>query len=196
MSIYKYDQQDLFADFEDFDAQEKGDQEKITKARELAERAHQGQTRDEGTPYFEHVNRVSQRLIDKNESSHSIVIAYLHDVLEDTHITYEELKEHFGLYVADGVNVLTKQKGADIKKYLQNIIEYKSSRIAYIKLLDRIDNISSLALCPDEHKVRNYIKETKEIFIPVMSSGRQMKHHSYIELMKELKEEMANVTEI
>ena len=193
MIINKYDQQDLFDDFEAFDAQEKEGQEKVKKARELASVAHQGQTRDEGTPYFEHVNRVAQRLIDKNESSHSIVIAYLPDVLEDTNITYEELKEQFGKYVADGVSVLTKQKGADVKKYLQNIIEYKSSRIAYIKLFDRIDNISSLALCPDENKVRKYIKETKEIFIPVMSSGRQMEHHSYIELMNELEEQLAIV---
>ena len=193
MSIYKYDQQDLFDDFEAFDAQEKEDQEEIKKAREFAERAHQGQTRDEGTPYFEHVNRVAQRLIDKHELPQYIVIAYLHDILEDTHITYDDLKDQFDKYTADSVNVLTKQKGADVNKYLQNIIDHESYGLAYIKVLDRIDNISSIPLCPDENKVRNYIKETKENFIPVMSSGRQMKHHSYIELMKELKELLAIV---
>lgn len=191
--MYKYDLQDLSQDLEDFATHEQSEQNEIQKAKELAELSHQGQTRDEGTPYFEHVERVAKRLTEMRGQAHYVIIAYLHDILEDTHITYTDLRDQFGRYVADGVQALTKEKGEDVSKYLKNIINHKSYGLAYIKLLDRIDNISSLQLCPNKNKIKRYIKETQDVFIPVMSSGRQMQHSDYSELMKELTERLNKI---
>jgi len=187
---FKYDSDDLAQDFEDFKNQKEKENKEIQAAKELAELSHQGQTRDEGTPYFEHVERVAQRLIDMRELSEYIIIAYLHDILEDTHITYDDLKEQFGIPVADGVQTLTKTRGADVNQYLKNIVNHKSYGLAYVKMLDRIDNVSSLSFCPSENKVKKYIKETQDIFIPTMSTGRQMKHSDYTALLNELNEKL------
>ena len=79
------------------------------RALEFAKQKHKGQVRDEGTPYFEHIKGVMEILIKEGNTREDevLTVAALHDVLEDTECSYEELKDNFGSRVADAVQLLT-----------------------------------------------------------------------------------------
>jgi len=85
--------------------------EMIAKAYHFSERAHQGQSRESGAPYFEHPYAVALILAELELDVETIVAGLLHDVLEDTPVTREELEENFGatvLMLVDGVTKLEK----------------------------------------------------------------------------------------
>ncbi|MCB6585535.1 GTP pyrophosphokinase, partial [Streptococcus gordonii] len=74
-----------------------------------------GQMRDEGTENISHPIAVSKRLTNPDE----IIIALLHDTLEDTDVTYEEIKKEFGIAIADKIQLLTHKKGISYSDYLK-----------------------------------------------------------------------------
>jgi len=165
----------------------------IERARNLAILAHEGQTRDEGTPYFEHVARVATKLSTLNLSPSIIIIGYLHDTIEDTYITHLDLVNQFGPTVANAVEVLTKTKGINLADYLKKIVDYPDIGPSYIKIADRIDNICSLKQCPSKDKVNRYIYQTESVFLPCMMSSLYRLDSTYNSLINELKSTLEEI---
>lgn len=138
-------------------------------ALQFANEKHKGQTRRGGADYINHPIRVANHVILAKQSHKfdDIVIAsYLHDTIEDTNTTYDEIKDLFGALVADLVLEVTSDK-SEIKRlskveYLKNKMLKMSSWALVIKLADRLDNIADL-IHADEKFRKKYIKETTEI---------------------------------
>lgn len=141
----------------------------------VAREAHEGQTRSSGEPYIIHPVAVSRILAEMRLDHESLMAALLHDVIEDTPVSKEELAEQFGETVAelvDGVSKLDKLKFRDRKeaqaenfrKMIMAMVH--DIRVILIKLADRTHNMRTLgALRPD--KRRRIARETLEIFSPL-----------------------------
>ena len=150
----------------------------IDKAFETANSFHQGQLRRSGEPYIIHPIAVANILIDLGMDYQSIVAALLHDVVEDTDYTIEQLTEEFGEDVAvlvDGVTKLGKvqlnsretkeeQQAENVRKML--LAMSKDIRVIIVKLADRLHNMRTLEFV-DPQKQRDKALETLEIFAPI-----------------------------
>ena len=135
-----------------------------------ATKVHTGQTRSDKTPYIAHPTRVAQT-IQQYKKSHNldalISAAYLHDTIEDTNTTFDDLKKMFGGLVAELVKELTSDK-AEIDKvgkteYLASKMTKMSSYALAIKLADRLDNVSDLRTAKNPAWRDKYRKETEAI---------------------------------
>ena len=122
----------------------------IQKAYEIANSAHEGQKRLSGEPYIMHPLSVAIILASLGMDQASIIAALLHDTVEDTSITYDEVKKQFGETIADLVDGVTKigkvplqtkeeQQAENIRKML--IAMSRDIRVIIIKLADRIHNM-------------------------------------------------------
>lgn len=134
---------------------------------EFAKKKHKGQFRKfSKDPYIIHPIRVANILKNINEKDDVIMAAYLHDTIEDTNTTYEEIKDKFGLIIANLVKELTKNRSEIEKigkvKYLINKINNMSIDALTIKLADRLDNVMELSKSDQEFKEK-YEEETIEI---------------------------------
>lgn len=108
----------------------------LKKAIYLAEKAHQGQVDKGGQPYILHPKRVMERCKTEKEK----IVAMLHDVIEDTEITAEDLRnEGFSAEVLEAVVCLTKKYGEDYMDYIERVCENKLA--AKVKLADLTDNM-------------------------------------------------------
>jgi len=120
------------------------------KALQIAFNAHKGQTRrDSNIPYIIHPIRVSQQFQDEDLKT----IAVLHDVIEDTDITYEYLQEEFTQDIALSVFTLTKCDDEKYSDYIDAILEDENA--TKVKIADIIDNLSDN---PKESMIPRYIK--------------------------------------
>lgn len=160
----------------------KADMNVIRRACVLAQQAHQGQTRASGEPYFQHSLAVANILAALRLDSETIAAAVLHDVLEDTPVTLEELETEFGSTIAklvDGVtkmgqiqeyrgqNKKTKKERAQaesLRKMLLAMVD--DVRVVLIKLADRTHNMRTLAHLREDKRKR-IAKETLDIFAPL-----------------------------
>lgn len=151
------------------------DLSKIVSAYELAEKFHHDQKRESGEPYISHPLAVSYILLELGMDTDTICAALLHDVVEDTECTLEELQKRFGTDVAMLVNGVTKlkkvetftkdeQKAENIRKILLAMSE--DIRVIIIKLADRLHNMRTLNFCRDE-KRRTIAHETMNIYAPI-----------------------------
>ncbi|MDA0149361.1 bifunctional GTP diphosphokinase/guanosine-3',5'-bis pyrophosphate 3'-pyrophosphohydrolase [Vibrio sp. LaRot3] len=141
----------------------------------VAKDAHEGQTRSSGEPYIIHPVAVARILAEMRLDIETLQAALLHDVIEDTEVTKEELEEQFGTTVAelvDGVSKLDKLKFRDRKEaQAENfrkmvLAMVQDIRVILIKLADRTHNMRTLgALRPD--KKRRIARETLEIYSPL-----------------------------
>ncbi|MFC5078974.1 Guanosine-3',5'-bis(diphosphate) 3'-pyrophosphohydrolase [Vibrio thalassae] len=141
----------------------------------VARDAHEGQTRSSGEPYIIHPVAVARILAEMRLDIETLQAALLHDVIEDTEVTKEELEEQFGTSVAelvDGVSKLDKLKFRDRKEaQAENfrkmvLAMVQDIRVILIKLSDRTHNMRTLgALRPD--KKRRIARETLEIYAPL-----------------------------
>ncbi|MGR5178510.1 bifunctional GTP diphosphokinase/guanosine-3',5'-bis pyrophosphate 3'-pyrophosphohydrolase [Vibrio parahaemolyticus] len=141
----------------------------------VARDAHEGQTRSSGEPYIIHPVAVARILAEMRLDIETLQAALLHDVIEDTEVTKEELEEQFGTTVAelvDGVSKLDKLKFRDRKEaQAENfrkmvLAMVQDIRVILIKLSDRTHNMRTLgALRPD--KKRRIARETLEIYAPL-----------------------------
>lgn len=154
------------------------DSEKIAHIREaflVADQAHQGQIRKTGEPYITHPIEVGTILADLQMDAETIIAGLLHDILEDTHITKQELTQQFGKTVADLVDGVTKLSKIQFKSKAEAQADYfrkmilamsKDIRVILVKLADRLHNMRTL-----EHlslrKQRQIAQETLEIFSPI-----------------------------
>lgn len=154
---------------------DKEDIEYIKKAYEIAREAHEGQYRRSGEPYIIHPVQVAKILYELGMDSESMIAALLHDVVEDTELTKEDVKKEFGEDVAELVEGVTKlgkvplftkeeQQAENVRKMLMAMSQ--DIRVIIIKLADRIHNMRTLAFMRP-HKRREKAQETLEIYAPI-----------------------------
>ena len=150
---------------------------RITQAYVFARNAHEGQKRRSGEPYIIHPVAVAQILAGMGMDGDSICAALLHDVVEDTPVTDQQVRASFGDSVAQLVDGVTKigqipfspdqqeeQQNENIRKML--LAMSRDIRVIIIKLADRVHNMRTLAYMPEE-KRRFKAKETLEIYAPI-----------------------------
>lgn len=144
----------------------------IRTAYERARLAHEGQTRSSGDPYITHPLAVAKILSNMRMDHHSLMAAMLHDVIEDTGVSKEELSDEFGETVADlvdGVSKLThiefsSQEEKQAKNFEKMAIAMaKDIRVIIVKLADRLHNMRTLGPLKPE-KRRRIAKETLDIY--------------------------------
>ena len=149
--------------------------EMIEKAYDLANTAHQGVCRRSGEPYICHPLAVARLVLDLGMDSESIAAALLHDVVEDTPTTLDDLKAAFGEEVAllvDGVTKLTKIQFSNIEELqAENLRKMllamsRDVRVMIIKLCDRLHNMRTGDAWP-EQKRRDKARETMEVYAPI-----------------------------
>ena len=142
----------------------------LTKAYNFALDAHKKQKRDEGVPYINHPVAVANILSDLKLDSATITTGLLHDTIEDTHATYQTIKEEFGQEVADLVEGVTKisvfenqaisnSKAENFRKLI--LATSKDIRVLLVKLADRLHNMRTIKVVEKEKQIRK-AKETME----------------------------------
>lgn len=147
----------------------------IKKAYEFAKAAHEGQKRSSGEDYFIHPCAVVEILADFGFDSSTVIAAFLHDVLEDTPVTPEQLAEEFGqeiLELVEGVTKLDKlqftnreeAQAENFRKFFMAMA--KDLRVIIVKLADRLHNMRSLKYLPPE-KQQYISRETLDIYAPL-----------------------------
>lgn len=149
------------------------------QALEFANEKHAGQKRRSGEDYIVHPKRVAKH-VSRYKKSHKlsdlIAAAYLHDTIEDTDTSIQEIGEKFGDLVASLVNELTSDKTEIRKqgktKYLINKLLNMSDWGLVIKLADRLDNVSDLKNTTDIKFKEKYKKETNEILDSISKDRR------------------------
>ncbi|SEM72822.1 RelA/SpoT family protein [Lihuaxuella thermophila] len=152
------------------------DIEQLEKAYQFAREAHQGQVRKSGEPYIHHPVAVAEILAELQMDIATLVAALLHDVVEDTGVTLEQIEAQFGETVknlVDGVTKLNKRMKfkSNEEHQAENhrkmfVAMAQDIRVILIKLADRLHNMRTLKYMP-EHKQRQKAKETLEIFAPL-----------------------------
>ncbi|MDQ7037967.1 MAG: bifunctional (p)ppGpp synthetase/guanosine-3',5'-bis(diphosphate) 3'-pyrophosphohydrolase, partial [Aquificota bacterium] len=151
------------------------DQEIIRKAFEFSLEKHEGQRRKSGEPYITHTLSVAKILADLNMDQVTVCAGLLHDVLEDTNTTYEELREAFGEEIANIVEGVTKigrikfknLKEAQAENFRKLIIATaKDIRVVIVKLADRLHNMRTLGYLSREKRLR-IAEETLEVYAPI-----------------------------
>lgn len=149
---------------------------KIKKAFLFGQKAHEGQFRKSGESYFNHPIATAIIIIELGMDNESIIAALLHDVIEDTEITADEVKRQFGADVAMLVEALTKlanipfvtredAQAENIRKMLLAMSE--DIRVIIIKLADRLHNMRTIEGHKSEDKRRDIAKETLDIYAPI-----------------------------
>ncbi|WP_426515117.1 RelA/SpoT family protein [Diaminobutyricibacter sp. McL0618] len=151
----------------------KADLSLVERAYAVAEKAHSGQKRRSGEPYITHPVAVAQILADLGIGAKTIAAALLHDTVEDTEYTLDELRDAFGDEIAmlvDGVTKLDKVKYGDsaqaetVRKMI--VAMSKDIRVLIIKLADRLHNARTWGFVPAESATRK-ATETLEIYAPL-----------------------------
>lgn len=160
----------------------------VRRAYELANAAHEGQLRLTGEPYICHPLSVALILADMRMDANGIMAAIMHDVIEDTLVSKEELTEKFGGEVAELVDGVTKLGRIDSKSraeaQAQNVRKMflamvKDLRVIMVKLADRLHNMQTLDTMAS-HKRRRIAAETLDIYAPI--ANRLGMHELRIEL--------------
>ena len=150
--------------------------EKLHKAYQFAVKAHKNQKRDSGDPYSNHPIAVASILTELKLDSATITTGLLHDTIEDTHTTYEIIKNEFGEEVADLVNGVTKisvfenqavanSKAENFRKLI--LATSKDIRVLLVKIADRLHNMRTIEAIIDIEKKERIAKETMEIYAPL-----------------------------
>ena len=155
--------------------------ELISHAYQVADAAHEGQKRSSGEPYVQHCLAVANILVELRIDAPTIAAALLHDVLEDTKVTREELEAQFGKEVLSLIEGVTKLGQFDqldsqaARSYDERELEslrkmflamVDDPRVVLIKLADRLHNMRTLGALPEERRKR-IARETLELFAPL-----------------------------
>jgi GTP pyrophosphokinase len=152
------------------------DEDALNRAYVFAMQAHGTQTRESGDPYFSHPVEVAGILSDLKLDSASIVTALLHDVVEDTDTTIDDVERMFGKNVArlvDGVTKLSRlELQSEQSKHAENFRKLvlamsEDIRVLLVKLADRLHNMQTLKHVQSPDKRRRIAMETLEIYAPL-----------------------------
>ena len=147
----------------------------LRRAYEFSDTAHAGQIRESGVPYIDHCHNVALILAEMHLDSATIAAALMHDVVEDTHVTIEEIKEKFGEEIASLVDGVSKLSLVEFKSREEQQVEYfrkmllsmaKDIRVILIKLADRLNNMRTLQHL-DESKRKRIAAETRDVYAPL-----------------------------
>lgn len=151
------------------------DCESIHKSYLYAQNAHQKQTRKSGEPYIVHPLSVALILAEQKMPATVIIAGLLHDVVEDTEIDNEEIKELFGeeiCSIVDGVTKLDKMANLDVEDMAAEnqrkviVASAKDVRVIIVKLADRLHNMQTIKYM-NESKQKKIAKETLEVYAPI-----------------------------
>jgi guanosine-3',5'-bis(diphosphate) 3'-pyrophosphohydrolase len=152
------------------------DEAMINRAYVFSVQKHGSQKRASGDPYFSHPIEVAGILTDLYLDDQTIVTALLHDTIEDTLVTYEEIEGAFGKDVArlvDGVTKLSKiEAQSENERAAENLRKFLLAmsddiRVLLVKLADRLHNMRTLHFIKNEEKRRRIARETMDIYAPL-----------------------------
>ncbi len=146
----------------------------VTKAYAFAQKAHEGQTRYSGDPYFLHTAEVGYSLAEIGMDAHTIAAGFLHDTMEDAHISAETIEKEFSaevLTLVRGVTKLGALRYRGMERHTESLRKLFAAtaedlRVLIIKLMDRLHNAKTLQHVPADKRQRIAI-ETLEIYAPI-----------------------------
>ncbi|PIZ85687.1 hypothetical protein COX94_02310 [Candidatus Nomurabacteria bacterium CG_4_10_14_0_2_um_filter_33_9] len=149
-------------------------EELIKKSYEFAERAHEGQKRMDGKPYFSHAFETAKILAELGTDAETISAGLLHDVLEDTKITEEEMKKEFGeniVFLVNGVTKLGTLKYRGHERHVESLRKFfvamtNDLRVVIIKFADRLHNLRTLQFLREDKRKRIAL-ESIEVYAPL-----------------------------
>lgn len=150
------------------------DKKLIQKAHDFAEKAHNGQKRNSGEPYFYHVFAAAKNVATFGMDATTIAAAMLHDTIEDTPVTENDLHEAFGteiVFLVNGVTKLGTVKYRGVERHVESLRKFfiasaADIRVIIIKLADRLHNVETLEHVKPE-KAKRIALETIEIHAPL-----------------------------
>ena len=160
--------------FKLLDSPKEEDKKLIEKAYDFSLKAHEGQKRLSGEPYFNHVFEVVKILAGLKMSPTTIAAGFLHDTIEDKRTTESEIKKEFGdeiLFLVKGVTKLDKVKYQGSERHIESLRKFfvataQDIRILIIKFADRLHNMRTLKYLPEE-KQKRIALETLEMYAPL-----------------------------
>lgn len=146
----------------------------IEKAYEFATKAHEGHTRKSGEPYMVHTTAVAYKLAEMGMGPRTIAAGLLHDTIEDTSVTSEDIRREFGdeiLFLVEGVTKLSSVRYYGTDRHNESLRKLfvatsQDIRVLIIKLVDRLHNMQTLSHVSPEKQIR-IARETLEIYVPV-----------------------------
>ncbi len=147
----------------------------LWKAYEFGQNKHSGQKRKSGEPYFNHCMAVAKTLAEWNMDITTIIAGLLHDTIEDTNVTIEDLKNHFGEDVSELVDGLSKIKDIEFstrrQKQAENFMKLllsvaKDLRVIIIKFADRLHNMQTIKYM-SQIKQHRIAVETRDVYAPL-----------------------------
>jgi len=150
------------------------EKELVEKAFNTAKQAHDGHKRYSGEPYMIHVASVALRLSEMGMGPRTVAAALLHDTIEDTELTSEDVQREFGdeiLFLVEGVTKLSSVRYYGTDRHNESLRKLfvatsQDIRVLIIKLVDRLHNMKTLEHVPKEKQLR-IARETLEIYAPV-----------------------------
>ena len=150
------------------------DRDRIERAFHFAERAHHGQKRATGEPYFNHIFSVAASVVGLGLDAEAVSAALLHDTIEDCSVTKADLKKEFGASIAflvEGVSKVNKIKYHGVARRVESLRKMflavaEDVRVVLIKLCDRLNNMRTIAVLPPEKRNRISL-ETLEVYAPL-----------------------------
>ena len=154
---------------------ERLDADLLARAYRFSERAHAGQTRRNGDPYVTHCVEVAKVLADLQLDTVTVASGLMHDVVEDTPYTVEDVEREFGREIAQIVDGLTKishlpmasREERQVESYRKLLLSVaKDARVILVKLADRLHNMRTLEWMPEEKRQRIAL-ETRDLYAPM-----------------------------
>jgi len=154
---------------------ERLDRDLLARAYYFSERAHEGQKRLSGDKYVSHCVEVAKILVDLQLDTITVASGLIHDVVEDTGVTVEEIEAEFGKEIAEIVDGLTKighlplnsSQDRQVENYRKLLLSIaKDARVILIKLADRLHNMRTLEFLPPERQ-RRIATETRDLYAPL-----------------------------
>ena len=154
----------------------------ITKAYNFAKEKHGDQLRKSGEPYIIHPVQVAYTLADLELDDSTVCAALLHDVVEDTEVTNQDLINEFGTEIAEMVDGVTKLSKLNYTSLEEEQVENyrkmflamgKDIRVIMIKLADRLHNMRTLKYLTRDRQIAN-AKETMELYAPLANRLRNL----------------------
>jgi GTP pyrophosphokinase len=152
----------------------KSDEELLVRAWKFGEKAHEGQKRLSGEPYFIHAFEVAKTLAELKMDAQAVAAGFLHDVLEDTKTPEEEIKKEFGddiLFLVKGVTKLGTLKYRGHERHVESLRKFfiamaNDLRVVIIKFADRLHNLRTLQHVRED-KRRRIALESIEVYAPL-----------------------------